>query len=146
MKTLITLLFIPLCYGALAQSVSYKDNVFTEYFRRDVNGNWLASDATISIPLPDGRVIWLFGDTHLEGYNAADTTVPCLFHVNNSMMVQDPIDRNNMITILDRTETGNNRTPVKQISNDALTLFWPGHCYAKGDTAHIFWQRYQKIP
>lgn len=118
---------------------AYKDSVFTEYFRK--TSGWTASDATISVPLPDGRVIWLFGDTYIDGYQAADTTLPCLFQVRNSMLVQDRQQPAELITILDNTETGVKRTPVKLDDNNA-TYFWPGHGYAEGDTAVIFWQQY----
>lgn len=120
-------------------SPAYKDITFTEYFRR--TSGWTASDATISVPLPSGKVIWLFGDTHIDGYKAADTSVQCLFQVRNSMMVQDILNPSEFITILDNTKTGMNRTPVKA-DLDNSTYFWPGHGYAKGDTAIIFWQQY----
>lgn len=127
-----------LAYQISAQS--FIDRTFTNYFRRNGPG-WIASDATISIPLPDGKVLWLFGDTYLDDYHAADTSIPCLFHVRNSMMVQDHANRNRFITILDSTQTGVDRTPVKAGLNDS-TVFWPGHGFVKGDTAYIFWFRY----
>jgi len=122
-----------------AQTTSYSDATFTEYFRR--SKGWISSDATISVPLPNGKVLWLFGDTHLDNLNAATNTVPCLFQVRNSMMVQDAVDRNQFITILDNTKNDINRTPVKMVNNDT-TLFWPGHGYVRGDTVTTFWFRY----
>lgn len=142
MKNLLLLFIFCLLFSIeiMAQvSPAYKDSVFTEYFRR--TSGWTASDATISVPTNDGKVIWLFGDTHIDNYNAADTSVHCLFQVRNSMMVQDKQNPANFITILDNTETGINRTPIKVNDNNA-SYFWPGHGYAKGDTAIIFWQRY----
>ena len=122
-----------------AQTTSYSDATFTEYFRR--SKGWISSDATISVPLPNGKVLWLFGDTHLDNLNDTTNTVPCLFHVRNSMMVQDAVDRNQFITILDNTKKDINRTPVKLMDNDT-TLFWPGHGYVRGDTVTTFWFRY----
>src|SRR5690606_16975752 len=90
---------------------AYKDTVFTEYFRR--TSDWTASDATISVPVPcQDKTIWLFGDTHIDGYEAADTSIACLFQVRNSMMVQDMKDQSSFVTILDQTGTGVDRTPV----------------------------------
>ena len=124
----------------LAQaSPAYKDLVFTEYFRR--TSGWTASDATISVPLPSGKTIWLMGDSYIDNYNAANNTIPCLFQVRNSILVQDILHPEDFITILDNTQTGVNRTPVKLQNNDA-TYFWPGHGYAKGDSAITFWQQY----
>jgi len=120
-------------------SPAYKDNAFTEYFRR-TNG-WTASDATISVPLYNGKTIWLMGDSYIDNYNPADNTIPCLFQVRNSILVQDMSAPSEIATILDNTQTGVNRTPVKLQNNDP-TYFWPGHGYAKGDTAITFWQQY----
>lgn len=120
-------------------SPAYKDAVFTEYFRR--TSGWTASDGTISVPLPNGKTIWLMGDSYIDNYNAADNTIPCLFQVRNSMLVQDILNPSDFVTILDNTQTGINRTPVK-IQNNDTTYFWPGHGYAKGDTAITFWQQY----
>lgn len=132
-------LFLIITGTGLAQTTSYRDSVFTEYFRR--SQGWISSDATISVPLPNGKVLWMFGDTHLDNLNPADTTVPCLFQVRNSMMVQDAVDRNKFIIILDNTKNDVNRTPVKLKDNDT-TLFWPGHGYVLGDTVTTFWLRY----
>lgn len=143
MKKLIPLLIFFaafFCAEVLAQvSPAYNDPVFTEYFRR--TSGWVASDATISVPTNDGKVIWLFGDTHIDNYNDADTSVHCLFQVRNSMMVQDKSNPSDFITILDNSQTGLDRTPVKLDDNHA-SFFWPGHGYAKGDTAIVFWQQY----
>jgi hypothetical protein len=120
-------------------SPAYKDTVFTEYFRR--TSGWTASDGTISVPLPRGKTIWLMGDSYIDNYNEADNTIPCLFQVRNSMLVQDISNPSELTTILDNTQTGVNRTPVKRENNDS-TYFWPGHGYAKTDTAITFWQQY----
>ena len=139
MRLLILFLFIVNSQGLIAQSPAYKDEIFTEYFRR--TSGWTASDGTISVPLPSGKTIWLMGDSYIDNFIPADTTIPCLFQVRNSMMVQNILEPTEFNTILDNTQTGVNRTPVKYAINDN-TYFWPGHGYAKGDTAIIFWQRY----
>ncbi|WP_224997876.1 DUF5005 domain-containing protein [Cesiribacter sp. SM1] len=133
------ILFAVLFQEVLAQSPAYKDEAFTEFFRR--TSGWVASDATISIPLPQNRALWLFGDTHIDGYEASDNSIPCLFQVRNSMMVQDMEHPEEFITILDNTQEGINRTPVKDPENEEL-YFWPGHGYSKGDTTVVFWGAY----
>src|ERR1051326_5057560 len=35
-----------------------KDTVFTEFFRR--SSGWISGDGGLSVPLSDGRVLWLF--------------------------------------------------------------------------------------
>jgi hypothetical protein len=137
---LFVLSLIASCKLVAQNSPAYKDTVFTEYFRR--TSGWTASDGTISVFLPSGKTIWLMGDSYIDNYNPADNTIPCLFQVRNSMLVQSIIDPSEFTTILDNTQAGINRTPVKLRNNDT-TYFWPGHGYAKGDTAITFWQQYK---
>ena len=140
MRYVVLVVLILTTRNVIAQvSPAYKDVVFTEYFRR--TSGWTASDGTISVPLPSGKTIWLMGDSYIDNYNPANNTIPCLFQVRNSMLVQDILNPTDFITILDNTQTGVNRTPVK-IQNDDPTYFWPGHGYVKGDTAITFWQQY----
>lgn len=134
------LFFVFLFQEVQAQPPTYKDEEFTQYFRRTTG--WVASDATISIPIPENRVLWLFGDTHLDGYMSSDNTIPCLFQARNSMMVQDKAHPDEFITILDQTQIEMGRTPVKDPSNPDL-YFWPGHGYSKGDTTIVFWGAYK---
>lgn len=117
---------------------AYKDQTFTGYFKR--TSGWIAADGTISVPLPNGKTIWMFGDSHIDDFDPVDQKIPCLFQVRNAIMIQDATDRNSFITIIDETKTGVNRTPVKLVDNDT-TLFWPMHGYVKGDTAFLFWIR-----
>lgn len=117
------------------------DSVYTGYFRRN-SGGWTAGDATISVPLPDGRVIWLFGDSYTVPVNMTNNTLPCLFQVRNCFMVQDPADPSVFTTVLDTTMTGVNMTTFKLRPNDT-SIFWPGHGYVYGDTVYIFQERYK---
>ena len=128
-----------MAHETAAQSPAYRDTVFTEYFRR--TAGWVASDGSISVPLPEGKTLWLMGDSYIDGFNPADTTIPCLFQVRNSILVQSILEPTEFTTILDNTQAGVNRTPIKASPPDA-TYFWPGHGYAKRDTAIVFWQQY----
>ena len=49
-----------------------KDPIFNEFFRR-TNG-WVAGDGALSVPLSDGRVRWLFGDSFIDCYTPAIPT------------------------------------------------------------------------
>lgn len=122
-----------------SQSPAYKDEVFTEYFRR--TSGWTASDGSISVPLTNGKTMWLMGDSFIDNYNEVDNTIPCLFQVRNAILIQDLANPSEITTVLDNNQTGVNRTPVKLGINDP-TYFWPAHGYAKGDTAITFWQQY----
>ena len=77
-------ILINLAFTARTQNLSFFDSTFTQYFRRTCCG-WTAGDATISVPLPDHRVIWLFGDSYTVPVDTTDNTLPCLFQVRNCM-------------------------------------------------------------
>jgi len=76
-----------LCATSLPGAV-YKDAAFTEFFRR-TNGI-VACDGAFSVPLSDGRVLWLFGDSYVDCYR--EGTIPCLFQVRNCAMLHDTHD------------------------------------------------------
>lgn len=117
-------------------TTGHPDSVFTEYFRLN-SGGWTAGDATLSVPLPDGRTIWLFGDSYLEDVVLSNNTLSCLFQIRNCMMVQDSVDPSSMTTYIDESQKGVLRTTFKLTPEDPSPL-WPGHGFTDGDTAFIF--------
>jgi hypothetical protein len=134
-QVIITLTIL-LAGSADAQLPGYPDPVFTEYFRLN-SGGWTAGDATISVPLPDGRTVWLFGDSYLENVNTANNTLSCLFQIRNCMLVQDSVDLNQLTTHIDETQTGVLRSTFKLGPSDPAIL-WPGHGFTDADTAYIY--------
>jgi hypothetical protein len=123
-----------------SQDSTYFDSTFTGYLRLN-SGGWTAGDGSLSVPLPDKRVIWLFGDSYIVNVDTSNNTLPCLFQVRNCMMVQDSINHSHFKTIIDSNQTGVNRSTFKLRLNDT-TLFWPGHGYVWKDTVFLFLERY----
>lgn len=76
-----------LCISAQAESRACKDKAFTGFFQR-TNG-WVSGDGAISVPLSDGRDLWLFGDSHLDDYDPKTQTTACLFQCRNAGLLQD---------------------------------------------------------
>lgn len=76
----------------------YQDCHYNLLFTRYGNG-WTGSDATYSIPLPDGRILWMFGDTFL-GTVRADRSREGAPFIRNSFMIQD---RDEFITLFHGT-------------------------------------------
>jgi hypothetical protein len=71
---------------------------FTTSFQR-TNG-WVAGDGAISVPLSDGRVLWLFGDSHLDDLDSKTGTMPCLFQMRNAGLVMGRAsDPSNAVTL-----------------------------------------------
>lgn len=115
--------------------VTYKDSVFTEYFRRTTG--WVAGDGGNSIPLNNGNSLWLWGDSHIGNYDAASNTVPCLFQVRNAGLLMGIENPGKQITY-----TGSS-SPASwfHYGNNNNYWFWPGAGYQYQDTAYIFLTR-----
>ncbi len=59
---------------------------FTEAFRR--TRGWSGADGTYSVPLPDGRTLWLFGDTFFGRVLPGGKRSPETFMARNSIALQ----------------------------------------------------------
>jgi predicted alpha-1,2-mannosidase len=120
-----------------------RDTFFTGLFRRSGEG-FTGGDGTYSIPLPDGRTAWLFGDTFIGGIDPGrhtrSRTEPV--YIRNSMVVQDGTELETFYRKL------NNRNASFVIHPDAFrgdgTLaedsvwFWPGDGYCGDGLLRIF--------
>ncbi|WP_277049863.1 DUF4185 domain-containing protein [Ruania albidiflava] len=61
--------------------------LFTDY--ADTGAGWTGGDSTYSIPLRDGRDVWVFSDTFLGPVNADGTRPESAPFINNSFVVQE---------------------------------------------------------
>ena len=111
---------------------TYKDSLFTSLFQRTTG--WVAGDGGNSIPLGNGKSLWLWGDSHIGHYDAATNTVPCLFQVRNAGLLMG------MANPTEQTTYTSNASPASwfQYGNDNKYWFWPGAGYQYKDTAYIF--------
>lgn len=96
------------------------NQLFTRY------SGWTGGDATYSVPLPDGRTLWMFGDSFIGTVNANRTRPPGAFH-RNSFVVQDGDDWNLL--------TGDATAFMEPAEAD--WWYWPGHGTAHGDTLQV---------
>jgi hypothetical protein len=113
---------------------AYKDRAFTEFFRR-TNG-WVSGDGAISVPLSDGRVLWLFGDSHLDDFDPKSKTTPCLFQSRNAALVQKTK------TNLRDAETLRTYGPIfwswfKNTTNKDL-WFWPACGFQRSNAVFVY--------
>lgn len=118
-----TIVVVPSCWEApISVSLAADFNqLFTRY-----GGGWTGGDATYSIPLPDGRVLWLFGDSFM-GSVKPDRSRPGSPFKRNAFVVQDG---NNLTTL-----TGGSSAYL--VPADAGWWYWPGHGLAHGDTLQV---------
>lgn len=114
---------------------SYKDKNFTSVFRR--NTGWIAGDGAFSIPLPDNRSLWVFGDSYIDCFDSLTGTVPCLFQARNAAAIIGNSPPFKFSTLYNNSGTGS----FFEFGGDRNYWFWPesGFCY--NDTVFVFLAR-----
>lgn len=112
---------------------AYKDAAFTEFFRR--TKGWVAGDGAMSVPLSDGRVLWLFGDSFVDTLNPATGTVPCLFNVRNTAMIHHKTDLQNAHTLVHTNASS--RTLFRYTGSEPY-WYWPVNGFQEGNTVYIY--------
>jgi hypothetical protein len=129
-----------------ASPIAIKDGRFTDFFRR-TNG-WEAGDVATSVALPDGRVLWLFGDSFIDQLDPATGTTPCIFDARNALLVQKPEDPSNPVT-LQPTGGGSGRTffrAPEAAPGEPWPCFWPGTGYENDGAIYISLMEEDKTP
>lgn len=96
------------------------NQLFTRY-----NG-WTGGDATYSIPLPDGRIVWIFGDSFI-GTVKPDRSRTGNSFVRNAIMIQDG----------DQMTTLTGGASAFLVPTTPGWWYWPGHGQAHGDTLQV---------
>ena len=113
----------------------YKDSLVTNFFQRTTG--CIAGDGGFSVPLTNGKVIWLMGDSHIDDYNIVTQTVPCLFQVRNTAMLQPLNDWTSQNTITLKGTSKGIPSFFKNNSNDTF-FCWPAAGLQLGDTAYVY--------
>ncbi len=96
------------------------NQLFTRY------SGWTGGDATYSVPLPDGRTLWMFGDSFVGTVNADRSRSPSPFK-RNAFVVQDG----------DNFDLLPGDATAFMEPADAGWWYWPGHGAAHGDTLQV---------
>jgi len=143
------LLFLSSCTGFQGRQKTgttdlkpVQDTIFSEMFNRDCCG-YTGGDGTISVLMPDGRTIWIFGDTFLGTVNP-DNTRPKMtpIFIRNSVVVQDG---DSVITL----HQGTREHPVSfvipppeatgglKVSEDSI-WFWPCDGFFENNKFKLF--------
>ncbi len=112
----------------IATKATYYDSLFTRY-----GDGWTGGDGAISYRLPDGRDIWLFGDSYLGTVRENRTRKPQGF-INNTLVIttQSPYQ-------LSTLYKGTKLFPEAYIQpiNDDL-FYWPASCVASPDQTKLY--------
>lgn len=113
----------------------YLDSAVTDFFNRDTG--WIASDGCASVPLSDGRVLWLMDDSYIGNFDTLGGTMPCLFQVHNDVLVQ-PVNSwywRNTSTLLG--DSASIPSYLKNSSNNNYFI-WPNSGFQRGDTVYVY--------
>jgi hypothetical protein len=108
------------------------DAEFTALFQRD-GGGWTGGDGVYSVALPDGRVVWTFGDSFLGTVADDGSRTPGTRLIRNAAMLQDG----------DRFTTLHSSTPDNPSAwitpPDSDEWYWPSAGLVEGDTLILLW-------
>lgn len=126
------------------------DQKFTKMFARDCCGV-TGADGEYSVLLPDGRTVWIFGDSFLGTVNpdrSREKRTP--WFIRNSMAVQEADTLRSLYNVIDGWESSlvipPNAPKGKQFSEDSL-WYWPGDGFIENGKLKVFMTAfYQAIP
>lgn len=116
------------------------DTAFQNQFRREIGG-WIAADATYSILLPDGRTLWLFGDTFIGEVDENNAIIPGSKLIRNSGVIQNGGE---LQTLFNGTRSA--PTDLMYTPNPDSTWYWPEHGLVENDTLRIFAAKFRHDP
>jgi len=120
----------PATYGITVTPDRTFDRLLEAY--GDSSTGWTGSDGAYSVPLPDGRVIWLFGDTFLGTVNPDHSRPPGSPMVHNTAIVQDG-------TQLTTLYSGTHAQPGPWVSPpDGIGWYWPSDGTVEGNNLRVF--------
>ncbi len=120
--------------AAISQGVP--DSTFNTLLRMQ-NGGWVAGDATYSIALPDGRTLWLFGDSFIGTVNTDSSLASGASMIRNCAVVQS----GDTMTALYQGTFENPIDFVETTVPDS-TWYWPEHGVVEDDTLRIIFSEF----
>lgn len=114
--------------GIITTKATYYDSLFTRF-----GDGWTGGDGAISYRLPDGRDVWLFGDTYLGTVRENRTRKPQGF-INNTLAIttQTPYE---FTTLFEGTKLFP-EAYIKPVNEDFF--YWPASCVASPDDTKLY--------
>ena len=119
----------------------YVDYKFTDFFARDCCGV-TGADGFYSVPLPDGRTVWIFGDSFLGTVNpdgSREKRSPVF--IRNAFAIQDGDSLRSLYQLIDGWESSLLIPPEAnkgtEFSEDSL-WYWPGDGFIENGKLRVF--------
>lgn len=141
----VILLALGLAISAEATPSASTDEGLTGMFATygDSGAGWTGGDGAYSVPLPDGRIVWIFSDTFLGSVNWDHSRPRSAPFIHNSAVIQQA-------TSLTTTLNGGSfSSPAAWVSpeiNDGLTFYWMGDGTIQNGRLHVFALRFAAAP
>lgn len=104
--------------------------LFDSYGDAGQGDRWTGSDSAISIPLPDGRILWTGGDTFLGKVNKDHSRTPQGF-IHNSYVVQLKNGKLGQTLYSHGVGTGD-KAYIQSEDQDNASWFWFGDGFVEG--------------
>jgi hypothetical protein len=118
-----------------SSAVSTETSTFFTNLFDTQGGGWTGGDGAYSIPLPDGRILWTFGDSFLGTVNP-NYSRPGSALLNNIFVIQE----GNALTTLAGGTTGQPKAYVRPPEQNG-DFYWPGDGTVIGDKIYMFMLR-----
>ena len=113
------------------QMTTFPANYYNQLFTRYNAGSWTGGDVATSIPLPDGRSFWLFGDSFVDTvFN--DRHRPSDAFIHNSLVTTDNF--NNFQTYYG----GNTAHPKPYFDTAYPYVLWPSSSFINASKDKIY--------
>lgn len=122
------------------------DKTFTGMFMENAGG-LTGADGTYSVLLPDGRTVWIFGDSFIEGLNPDNTRKhQDPIYIRNSLVVQDGDQMTTLFQKVDSRRASFAIHPESMEYHDQFredsVWFWPGDGYVEDNQLKIFFSEF----
>jgi hypothetical protein len=109
---------------------------FDRLFQRTGDG-WTGGDGTLSVLLPDGRTVWLFGDSLLGAVAPDNTRAADTPFIRNCLVVQDGT------TLQTRHQWAGDTAGAFFAPPSAQEWFWPGDGTVEENRLYLFLHRFE---
>ncbi|NQU33507.1 MAG: DUF5005 domain-containing protein [Bacteroidetes bacterium] len=133
---LFAILFFQVCIVSSSIAQGIPDSTFNTLLRTE-NGGWVAGDATYSLELPDGRTLWLFGDSFIGTVNPDSSLAPGASMIRNCAVLQS----GDTMTALYQG-TFNDPIDFVETNTPDSTWYWPEHGIVEDDTLKIVFSEF----
>ncbi|MGQ0840666.1 fibronectin type III domain-containing protein [Actinokineospora sp.] len=105
----------------------------------DTSGRWSGADSTASVPLPDGRIAWLFSDSFIGTVNPDGSRPTSSAFINNSIVVQDGS------ALVSTVHGGSPSVPQSLVAAGPDEMYWVADGTVEAGSLKVLYNKYRKV-